>query len=112
MTDNDKGVTTTYLTDQAGLYDTGSIVTDHYTITFTKSGFDTYVRGPITLNNETLTVNGTLKVGSSTETVTVTTDVPLLQTESATQTTTLSEHEMQDLPNFASWENFTTLMPG
>jgi hypothetical protein len=112
VTDIDKGVTTTYVTDQAGLYDTGSIVTDHYTVTFTKSGFDTFVRGPITLNNETLTINGTLKVGSSTETVTVTTDVPLLQTESGTQTTTLSEQEMQDLPNFASWENFTTLMPG
>lgn len=110
--DVDKGITTRYVTDQAGLYDTGSIVTDHYTITFTKSGFDTYVRGPITLNNETLTINGTLKVGSSTETVMVTTDIPLLDTESSTQVTTLPEQELQDLPNFASWEGFTTLMPG
>jgi len=110
--DVDKGVVTTYETNGAGLYDTGSIVTDHYTITFTKAGFDTYVRGPVTLNVETLTINGTLKVGAATETVRVTTDVPLLQTEFGTQATTLSEQEMQDLPNFASWETFTTLMPG
>lgn len=110
--DNDKGVAKSYVTDGAGLYDTGSIVTDHYTLTFAKAGFDTYVRGPITLNTETLTINGTLRVGSASETVTVTTDVPLLDTESATQATTMSEQELQDLPNFASWENFTTLMPG
>jgi len=110
--DVDKGVATTYKSDGAGLYDTGSIVTDHYTITFTKEGFNTFVRGPITLNVETLTVNGTLAVGSATETVKVTTDIPLLETESAAQATTMSEQEMQDLPNFASWENFTVLMPG
>jgi hypothetical protein len=110
--DVDKGVTKTYVTDSAGLYDTGPIVTDHYTVSFSKAGFDRYVRGPITLNNETLTVNGTLKVGSATETVQVTDDVPLLTTENATQATTLPEQEMQDLPNFASWENFVVLMPG
>ena len=104
--------TKTYETNGAGLYDTGSIVTDHYTITFTKAGFDTFVRGPITLQVETLTIDGTLKVGAATETVEVTTDVPLLETESAAQSTTIAEQEMQDLPNFASWENFIILAPG
>lgn len=110
--DVDKGVVTTYKSDGAGLYDTGSIVTDHYTITFTKDGFDTYVRGPVTLQVETLTINGILKVGAATETVQVTDDVPLMQTETGTQATILPEQEMQDLPNFASWEYFVILMPG
>jgi hypothetical protein len=110
--DVDKDVITIYKTDGAGLYDTGSIVTDHYTITFTKEGFGSYVRGPVTLDVETLTINGILRVGAATETVTVTDDVPLMQTETATQGTTLAEQEMQDLPNFASWENFVILMPG
>jgi hypothetical protein len=39
-------------------------------------------------------------------------DVPLLETESGAQSTTLSEHEMQSLPNFARWEYFIILMPG
>lgn len=110
--DVDKDVTTTYETNGAGLYDTGSIVTDHYTITFAKAGFEKFVRGPITLQAETLTINGTLKVGAISETVRVTADVPLLETESAEQSTTMPEQELQDLPNFASWENFIVLAPG
>ncbi|HEY5254710.1 MAG TPA: carboxypeptidase-like regulatory domain-containing protein [Acidobacteriaceae bacterium] len=111
--DIDKGVTTTYVTDGSGLYDTGSIVPDHYTLTFTKDGFSTFVRGPITLRVQTLTVDGSLKVGATTQTVRVTTDVPLLQTETGAQSTTLPEKELQDLPQVgASWENFVILMPG
>jgi len=110
--DVDKQVITTYVTDNAGLYDTSSIVPDHYKITFTKDGFSAFVRGPVTLQVETLTVNGTLKVGAATETVQVNTDVPLLDSESGAQSTTLSEGELQDLPNFADWENFVILMPG
>jgi hypothetical protein len=47
--DVDKGTTRTFTTDGAGLYDTGSIVPDHYLLTFSKSGFKTLVRGPILL---------------------------------------------------------------
>ncbi len=55
--DVDKGITHTYTTDGAGLYDTGSIVPDHYLITVSAPGFQTYVRGPITLDVSTQTVN-------------------------------------------------------
>src|SRR5665213_973197 len=111
--DVDKGVTTTYVTNGAGLYETGSIVPDHYTLTFTKDGFSTFVRGPITLRVQTLTVDGSLKVGATTQTVRVTTDVPLLQTETREQSTTQTEKELKNLPQVgASWENFVILMPG
>src|SRR5665213_627104 len=111
--DVDKGGTTTYVTNGAGLYETGSIVPDHYTLTFTKDGVSTFVRGPITLRVQTLTVDGSLKVGATTQTVRVTTDIPLLQTETGEQSTTLAEKELQDLPQVgASWENFVILMPG
>src|SRR5665213_1620431 len=96
--DVDKGITTTYATDGSGLYDTGSIVPDHYTLTFTKDGFSTFVRGPITLRVQTLTVDGSLKVGATAQTVRVTTDIPLLQTESGEQSTTLPEKELKSLP--------------
>jgi hypothetical protein len=43
--DVDKGVVKTYVTNGAGLYDTGSITPDHYLLTFTKMGFGTLVRG-------------------------------------------------------------------
>ena len=79
--DVDKGVTTTYVTNGAGLYDTGSIVTDHYTVTFTKKDFGTFVRGPVTLQLQTLTVDASLLPGATAQTVRGTTDVPLLETE-------------------------------
>ena len=52
--DVDKGQVHTYTTDGAGLYDTGSIVPDHYLITVSRDGFQTYVRGPITLDVSTV----------------------------------------------------------
>src|ERR1700678_1700427 len=36
--DVDKSVVKTYVTDGAGLYDTGSITPDHYLLTFTMAG--------------------------------------------------------------------------
>src|ERR1700690_2305702 len=47
--DVDKYVTSSYETNSAGLFDTGAIVEDHYLLTFTKDGFETLVRGPVTL---------------------------------------------------------------
>ncbi|MHB1955942.1 MAG: TonB-dependent receptor, partial [Sulfobacillus sp.] len=111
--DVDKGVTTTYVTDGSGLYDTGSIVADHYTITFTKNGFTTYVRGPVTLQVQTITIDGHLTVGATTQMVTVTTDIALLKTETAAQSTTLTAKTMVNLPQVgANWLNFAILLPG
>lgn len=111
--DVDKGITHMYTTDSAGLYDTGSIVPDHYLITFTAPGFQTYVRGPITLLVGTVVVDAPLSVGSTTQQVVVQTDVPLLQTENGTQTQTLESKQLLQLPQVgADWQNFITLLPG
>src|ERR1700755_2564374 len=69
--DVDKGISHTYTTDGAGLYDSGSIVPDHYLITITAPGFQTYVRGPITLRVETLTINAEMSIGAATQEVVV-----------------------------------------
>ncbi|MBT9332975.1 TonB-dependent receptor [Paracidobacterium acidisoli] len=111
--DVDKGDTHIFVTDGAGLYDTNSIVPDRYQLTFTKQGFTTYVRGPITLQVGAVTVDAQLKVGAATQKVTVSADLPLLQTESSEQSTTLSSETMQKLPNVsANWTNFMVLLPG
>ena len=113
----DTGVSKDYPTNQDGLYDTSSIVTGSYKVTFTKEGFEKLVRGPITLQVGFTTVNGELKVGAATQTVEVTTDVPLLKTETSEQSTTLEAKSMEQLPQVAgaagvSWENFMILLPG
>src|SRR3984957_13174341 len=96
--DVDKGVVKTFTTNGGGLYDTGSIVPDHYVITFTKDGFTPFERGPITLDVSTQTINGQLNVGSTTQSVVVNTDVPLLTTETGAQEATLTSDVMAQLP--------------
>ena len=111
--DIDTGVAKSYVTDQAGLYDTSSILPGNYRVTFTKQGFETLVRGPVTLPVGYITVNATLKVGSTTQQVTVTSDVPLLQTESGSQTSTLEWKQMAEMPLVnQDWSNFIVLLPG
>jgi len=43
------GISKNYVTNQDGLYDTSSIVAGSYTLTFTKQGFNSLVRGPVTI---------------------------------------------------------------
>jgi hypothetical protein len=119
VTDIDRGVTRTYETDGAGLYDTGAIPEGHYQLSFTKSGFETYVRGPVTVTLGIETVNAALRVGQVSQQVTVTTDIPMLNTESGALEPTLEAETMAELPQVGSgngggadWENFIQLMPG
>ena len=109
----DTGVSKEYTTNNSGLYDTNSIIPGHYTITFAAEGFDLLVRGPITLEVGFTTVNGELKVGSTKEQVTVTTDVALLTTETGDQSTVLDAKSMDELPQVTpNWESFVILLPG
>lgn len=108
-----KNVTDTYVTNGAGLYDTGPIVPDNYTVTFSHAGFKSLVRGPLTLQVGSYTVNGQLDVGAATQQVVVNTDIPLLNTESAAQSTALPTMALQELPTTSTnWEDFIILMPG
>ena len=113
----DTGVSKSFTTNESGLYDTASIVTGPYTVTFTKGGFEKLVRGPVTVEVGFTTVNGQLQVGAETQEVTVSADVPLLKTETSEQSTTLEAKSMEQLPQVAggsgvSWENFMILLPG
>lgn len=112
----DTGTTKDLVTNDDGLYDTASILPGNYQVTFTKEGFNRLVRGPITLQVGVVTVNGVLKVGKVAETVEVTSDIPLLKTESAEQSTTLDSQTMVNLPQVGSngqnWGPLAQLLPG
>ena len=64
VTNVDTGVTKTFVTNDSGIYDSDSIVTGEYSVTFSKEGFQKLVRGPVTVQVGFMTVNGELKVGS------------------------------------------------
>jgi hypothetical protein len=117
--DLDTGVAKDFVTNQVGLYDTSSIVAGQYKITFRKEGFETLIRGPITVDVGISAVDAQLKIGQVSQQITVSTDVPLLNTESGDQTTTLEASTMDQLPQVGtannsgnSWENFIVLLPG
>jgi hypothetical protein len=119
VTDVDQNVTRTYTTDGAGLYDTGPIPEDHYKLTFTKDGYRTLIRGPVTVTLGIETVNAPLQIGSVSQQVVVSTDIPLLNTESGSLEPNLQADAMDELPQVGSgngggadWENFIQLMPG
>jgi len=87
--DTDKGVTKVFKTNSSGLFDTGSLVTGTYKITFTKAGFAPYVRSSVTLDVGTITINAEMRVGSVSQEIIVNTDVPLIKTETGEQSSTL-----------------------
>lgn len=100
-------------TNNDGLYDTGPLVAGSYTLTFTRDGFDKLVRGPITLKVGVTNLDVEMKIGSVADTVQVTTDVPLLRTESGEQSTTLEAETLSQLPQVGQdWSSFTILLPG
>src|ERR1700689_1491640 len=109
----DTGGSKELTTNDAGIYDAVSILPGHYQITFSKPGFEKLVRSGIELQVGTTTGDGVLTVGATQTEVRVTAEAPLLQTESAEQSTTLEAQVMQELPNVnQSWANFTKLLPG
>src|SRR6266567_1089170 len=110
VTNNDTGVVTKFVTNNEGLYDTNSILPGNYTISFSKEGFGTLKRGPIPLQVGIVTVDASLKVGSSSEVVEVTSTAPLLKTEDAQVSTTLSTRQLADLPSVDPANGWTSLM--
>lgn len=107
------GVSKELLTNDAGVYDTSSIVLGTYKITFSRQGFSTLVRSSITVELGNTSVNAQLSVGSVTQEVVVNTDVPLLTTENGEQTVTLTAETLQALPQVGQdWTSFSILLPG
>lgn len=112
--DVDKNDTHTFVTNQAGVYDTGSIIPDHYILTFTKQGFATYKRGPITVSVGLMGLNVQMTVGGTQQQVVVTSEAPLLETTTAELSSSIPSETLQELPQVGTpdWQGWTALQPG
>jgi hypothetical protein len=112
---NDTGVSRTFVTNSDGLYDTNSILPGTYTVTFTKTGFQKLVKNSIVLQVGLATVDAAMQVGSVSEEVVVTSNLPLLKTEDAQVATTLSTSQLADLPSkdpANGWTSLLQMLPG
>jgi hypothetical protein len=115
VTNDDTGVINNFVTNGDGLYDTNSIIPGNYTLEFTKQGFATFKRGPVSLQVGFFSVDAVLTVGAETQVMQVNSSAPLLKTEDAVVSTTLGATELQNLPNLdpvAGYAYLLKLIPG
>src|SRR6266545_335273 len=99
--------------DGQGLYRIVDLRPGAYTVTFTLPGFATSRREGIELTTSfTATVNAEMKVGTLEETVTVTGESPVVDTQNVQQQTTLSREILDAIPTSRRPAQFITLIVG
>jgi len=114
VTDTQRGTSRTLTTDASGDYVAPDLIPGTYKIHVEAKGFKAVERPNVTIEVATdVRVDFALQPGNVSEIVTVTEEVPLLNTTSATLGGTLSNKEINDLPlNGRNYENLLQLRPG
>ena len=99
VTHRETGATRDVVTDDTGAYRFATLQPGSYTLTVQLSGFRTFTRSdiPVTLNNITRADAG-LQVGQLSESVTVSGERPLLQTDRAEVRSELKAEDLVNLP--------------
>jgi hypothetical protein len=94
----------TTVTDGTGQYRIVNLLGGSYTVTFTLPGFSTVRRQDIELTGSfTATVNADLKVGGVSETITVSGETPIVDTQCVRRQTTITSEELTSKPTARSW---------
>src|SRR5579864_326619 len=84
VTDTDRGVTRTLVTDSAGEYNAPSLLPSTYTVRAEAKGFRTLDRQNLMVGvGQEIRVDLTLQPGEQTQTVTVTEALPMIETTNA-----------------------------
>ncbi|MDQ1470831.1 MAG: hypothetical protein QOJ99_2311, partial [Bryobacterales bacterium] len=98
----------------AGLYSFNHLPVGEYELTVEKTGFKTLSQQGINLTvGASVTIDVSLQVGSASETVSVTSDAPVVETTTSTAATTVDEQSIVGLPvNGRNFIDFTVLTPG
>ena len=113
-TDLDRGTEWPAKTNASGFYNLTHLPVGRYEVRVKASGFRTAVQGPIELQlNQVEAVNIQMVVGQNSETVQVTNEAPLLQTESTEVSTVIDARANVDLPLASrNYMQLTLLAPG
>jgi len=99
VTNDQSNVQNTTETNNLGLYSVVNLPIGQYHVTFTKEGYATLDRKGLTLLiGQVAEVDVTLKVGMTKEVVTVTEAAPVLQTETSSLTTNITNSVVNQLP--------------
>jgi Carboxypeptidase regulatory-like domain len=114
VTDVQRGLTRTLITDAAGAYAAPNLLPGNYAVRAEAKGFSPLERKGLSLEvGKDVRVDLTLQPGGLTQVVTVTEAAPLVETTNATLGGTLSNQTINELPlNGRNFENLLSLRPG
>ncbi len=100
-------------TDGSGQYKVTSLRPGIYTVTFTLPGFNVVKRENVELTSDfTATINSELKVGAMQETITVSAESPVVDTQSITTRTVMTKEVMDSLPTGRNIQAVGIMIPG
>jgi hypothetical protein len=108
------GVERIVTTNTDGFYTAVNLLPGEYQVKITATGFNSEVKTGITMNvGAQQTFDLTLKVGTVTHTVEVTTEAPAVQVTSSDISATVNATTVRELPlNGRSWTDLAALQPG
>ena len=114
VTDVQRGLTRTITSDDSGAYTVPDLQPGTYKIRVAARGFKSVERTNVQIEVATdVRADFALQPGQVSETITISEEVPLVNTTSATLGGTLSNKEINDLPlNGRNYENLLQLRPG
>src|SRR5438552_25380 len=105
--------TRSVVTDDTGQYKVVDLRPGVYAVTFTLTGFSTVEREGIELGGSfAATVNAELKVGSLEETITVTSEAPIVDVQSASKQRVLGQEVLTGVPTERTPITTAILIPG
>ena len=101
------------VSDSDGQYKILNLRPGTYVVTFTLPGFSVIKREGIEITNDfTAQVNAEMRIGGIEETITVSGQSPLIDTQSVTQKKSLTSEMIDALPTGRSFQNLSVLVPG
>src|SRR5437899_945605 len=114
ITDVARGVSQTLTTDSDGAYVASNVLPGTYAVRAEFKGFKIFERKNILVEvGKDARIDAVLQPGSTNETITITEDVPMVDTTSTTLGGTISNEIINDLPlNGRNYQNLVSLRPG
>jgi hypothetical protein len=101
------------VTDGSGQYKITTLRPGTYTVTFTLPGFSVVKRENVELTSDfTATINGDLKVGAVEETITVSAESPVVDTQSITTRTVMTRDVLDAIPTGRNIQAVGIMIPG
>src|SRR5215472_2510728 len=113
-TDAERGIKRTSNSDNNGHYEIPGLLPAVYNVSVEHARFQTSIQKGVVINvGQTTTLDFHMKVSGATESVEVTTEPPVVETERGHQADTITTQFIQDLPiNRRDYLTFSLLVPG